>query len=123
MQPPRFKFKSVFLPPRMIFKSPFAPTLQTVPVQATPVLREGGTPNPMAKHLGTLRAILDDLRDAARVNHMLEKDTENPDARAVFAAARRAKESQANAMLEVLKSFGADNLPDPLNLDFPENSP
>lgn len=78
-------------------------------------------PRPSEGNLATLRVVLNDLRGEAVRNHKLEGDTTWPaDARKTFALNRYANEAHARVVLDVLKYFGVDGLPDPLNLPLHE---
>lgn len=73
-------------------------------------------PRPTAGQLATLGVVLNRLRDEATANHKLEGDAQDPNTREVFAVARFGKQAHANVVLNVLKYFGVDGLPDPLDL-------
>lgn len=73
-------------------------------------------PSPSAGNLATLGVILRDFREKAVTSHKLEGEATDAQSREWHSLARFAAVAHANVVLDVLKYFGVDNLPAPLNL-------
>lgn len=70
-------------------------------------------PRPSEGNIATLRVILNDFREKAQINHKLEGEATTPDTRDEYALARFGAEAHARVMLDMLKHFGVEGLPDP----------
>jgi hypothetical protein len=73
-------------------------------------------PRPTEGQLATLQVVLADLRGDAVINHKLEGEATDPDAREEYAHNRFRKLAHAGVMLEMLKYFGVGGLPELLEL-------